>query len=187
MKQLVSREWVFKKGLNVVAFNDKSTTYYDKFVDYIKKKYTLVRYDSDKNDFVIESENLSNGIVPAIFNNNDQNIWIMDVRSVYLSKLDTTKTEDDVMAYRRQILEMLFNNMNNIKNYGIICVIVTDYTHDSSILNLVCSFNILTVSNVILLNENDKYRLMKGSGFSNDIFTLEDLFYEVWEEIEEEK
>lgn len=187
MKQLVSREWVFKKGLNVVAFNDKSTTYYDKFVDYIKKKYTLVRYDSDKNDFVIESENLSNGIVPAIFNNNDQNIWIMDVRSVYLSKLYTTKTEDDIMAYRRQILEMLFNNMNNIKNYGIICVIITDYMHDSSILNLVCSFNILTVSNVILLNENDKYRLMKGSGFSNDIFTLEDLFYEVWEEVEEEK
>lgn len=179
---------VFKSGINIVAYDEKkSSDNYNAMMDYIKEHYTAIRYDSDSAKFTIESNKFVDGIDIAVFNETARNIWIADVRACTISKKSSVNAEDDIIKLRKQNLETIYNALSNITKYGIICIIVTDYIHEGERINLESSFSALTASNIILINVNDVYRVMKGSTFEKDLLELEELFWEQDPEPEEEE
>lgn len=179
---------VFKPGINIVAYDEKkSSDNYNALMEYVKEHYTAIRYDSDAAKFTIESNKFTDGIDVAVFNETARNIWISDARGSTVSKKSGIKAEDDIIKTRKQQFETVYNALSNIMKYNIICIIVTDYIHENDRINLESSFSVLTASNIILININDVYRVMKGSTFEKDLLELEELFWEKDPEPEEEE
>lgn len=179
---------VFKSGINIVAYNEKkSSDNYNALMEYIKEHYTAIRYDSDSAKFTIEPNKFTDGIDVAVFNETARNIWIADARACTISKKSGVNAEDDIIKLKKQLFETIYNALSNITKYGIICIIITDYIHEGERINLESSFSVLTASNIILINVNDVYRVMKGSTFEKDLLELEELFWEQDPEPEEEE